>query len=40
VTSWGYVSSAIKQQGASPFTSTNIVPLVNAACAGSDPRCL
>lgn len=40
VTSWGYVSSAIKEQGASPFTSTNIVPLVNAACAGSDPRCL
>lgn len=40
VTSWGYVSTAIKQQGASPFTSTNIVPLVNAACASSDPRCL
>lgn len=39
VTSWGYTSTAIKQQGASPFTSTNIVPLVNAACAGSDPRC-
>ena len=39
VTSWGYVSSAIKQQGASPFTNTNIVPLVNAACGGSDPRC-
>jgi V8-like Glu-specific endopeptidase len=39
VTSWGYISSAVKQQGASPFTSTNIVPLVNAACAGSDPRC-
>ncbi|MGQ0556288.1 MAG: trypsin-like serine peptidase [Nitrospiraceae bacterium] len=40
VTSWGYISSAPKEQGASPFTSTNIVPLVNAACAGSDPRCL
>jgi hypothetical protein len=40
VTSWGYVSSAIKQQGASPFTSTNIVPLVNAACAASNPACL
>jgi hypothetical protein len=31
-TSWGYTSSAIKQQGASPFLSTNILPLVNAAC--------
>lgn len=50
VTSWGYGDSTIKQQGASPFTSTNIVPLVNAACAdvisdktmspSSNPRCL
>ena len=40
VTSWGYTSLAIKQQGASPFTSTNIVPLVSSACAGADPRCL
>lgn len=40
VTSWGYTNQAIKEQGASPFTSTNIVLLVNSACAGSDPRCL
>lgn len=30
--SWGYVSTAPKQSGASPFLSTNIIPLVNAAC--------
>ena len=40
VTSWGYTNQAIKQQGASPFTSGNITLLVGAACAGSDPRCL
>ncbi len=28
VTSWGYVSTLPKEQGASPFLSTNIVPLV------------
>lgn len=39
VTSWGYEDQAIKEQGASPFTSTNIVQLVNAACAGGDPHC-
>lgn len=39
-TSWGYVSTAIKQQGASPFLSTNIVPLVNTVCAASNPACL
>lgn len=39
VTSWGYTSPDPKEQGASPFTSGNIVPLVNAACAGADPRC-
>ena len=35
VASWGYVgvNSAIKQQGASPFTSGNISVLVNAACS-------
>jgi V8-like Glu-specific endopeptidase len=32
VTSWGYTNSAVKQQGASPFTSNNIVSLVNTAC--------
>ena len=40
VTSWGHTNATIKQQGASPFTSSNIVTLVNSACAGSDPRCL
>lgn len=39
VTSWGYVSTAIKQQGASPFTSTNIVPLVNTACSFAPAAC-
>ena len=31
VTSWGYTDPAAKQQGAAPFTSGNIVPLV-ASC--------
>lgn len=31
-TSWGYTATGVKEQGASPFTSTNIVPLLNAAC--------
>jgi len=35
VTSWGYTSSSYKEQGAAPFTSSNIVPLMNAACGGS-----
>ena len=39
VTSWGYTSTAIKQQGASPFLSTNIVPLVNAACTAAPAAC-
>ncbi len=32
VTSWGYVDQVWKQQGASPFTDGNIIPLVNAVC--------
>lgn len=32
VTSWGYVSSGPKQQGASPFTTSNIKTLVNYYC--------
>ncbi len=42
VTSWGYTSSLPKEQGASPFTSGNIVPLVNAVCGSpvSNPACL
>ena len=39
VTSWGYIDTSIKQQGASPFTSGNIVPLVNAACAAVPAAC-
>ena len=39
VTSWGYTNNMVKQQGASPFTSTNIVPLVAAACAGQTTAC-
>ena len=32
VTSWGYIDTTVMQQGASAFTSTNIVSLVNPAC--------
>lgn len=32
VTSWGYTDPAVKLQGASSFTSNNIVSLVNTAC--------
>ena len=39
VTSWGYISSLPKEQGASPFTSGNIVPLVNAACGMVPAAC-
>jgi len=39
VTSWGYINQAIKEQGASPFTSGNIVPLVNAACTATPAAC-
>lgn len=38
-TSWGYTSGTVKQQGASPFLSTNIVTLVNSACASNNPAC-
>ncbi|UJP05885.1 MAG: trypsin-like serine protease [Nitrosomonas sp.] len=37
VTSWGYVSTGPKVQGASPFTSSNITVLVNTFCPG--PGC-
>ena len=36
VTSWGYTNSAIKQQGAAPFTYGNIQTLINYVC-GADP---
>ena len=39
VTSWGYNDTTVKQQGASAFTSSNIVPLVNAACADIPAAC-
>ncbi|MFZ1427932.1 MAG: hypothetical protein WAS21_14300, partial [Geminicoccaceae bacterium] len=39
VTSWGYVSTAIKQQGASRFTTSNITVLVNAACSATPAAC-
>ena len=39
VTSWGYVDTSVKQQGASPFTSGNIVPLVNAVCGATPGAC-
>lgn len=39
VTSWGYINTAIKEQGASPFLFTNIGVLVNAACAAYPGWC-
>ncbi|OGT02954.1 MAG: hypothetical protein A2143_02050 [Gallionellales bacterium RBG_16_57_15] len=39
VTSWGYTNQAVKQQGASAFTNTNILALVNAACAATPAAC-
>jgi V8-like Glu-specific endopeptidase len=39
VTSWGYNDTNVKQQGASPFTSSNIVPLVSAACSAAPGAC-
>lgn len=39
VTSWGFVNTAVKQQGASRFTSANITALVNAECAVAPTAC-
>lgn len=39
VTSWGYTDTTVKQQGASPFTSGNIVPLVNTVCTNTPAAC-
>jgi hypothetical protein len=39
VTSWGYTDQAIKEQGASPFTTNNIVSLVGSACGGAPAAC-
>jgi V8-like Glu-specific endopeptidase len=40
VTSWQYADPSLKGNGASPFLSTNIVELVNAACAAFPRACL
>jgi V8-like Glu-specific endopeptidase len=39
VTSWGYINNAVKQQGASPFTSNNIASLVTSACDSRPTAC-
>jgi V8-like Glu-specific endopeptidase len=39
VTSWGYISTSPKEQGASPFTTNNIVSLVNSACTSVAAAC-
>lgn len=39
VTSWGFASTAAKEQGASRFTSNNIVSLVNTACGAAPAAC-
>lgn len=39
VTSWGFTNSAVKQQGAAPFTSNNIVTLVTTACKATPGAC-
>ena len=39
VTSWGYVSTLPKEHGASPFTSYNVVSLVNSACTSVPAAC-
>ena len=38
-TSWGYVSTASKEQGASPFTEDNIKSLVTEVCAAYPGAC-
>lgn len=39
VTSWGSANNGPKQQGASPFLSTNIQAMVNAACNSNPAHC-
>ena len=39
VTSWGFINQAVKQQGASPFTSNNIRSLVTSACNSRPLAC-
>jgi len=40
VTSWGYTSPTVKAQGASPFTSGNIVPLTSVMCGFAPAACM
>jgi V8-like Glu-specific endopeptidase len=39
VTSWGYTDTTVKQQGAAPFTSENIIVLANAVCTATPAAC-
>jgi V8-like Glu-specific endopeptidase len=39
VTSWGNTNTAVKEMGAAPFTSKNIVALVNAVCGKTPAAC-
>ena len=39
VTSWGSTDTAVKQQGASPFTATNIGKLISDQCAATPGNC-
>jgi hypothetical protein len=39
VTSWVYTDLAVKQEGASPFTSGNILPIYNAVCSAYPSAC-
>ena len=40
VSSWGYTTNTLpKEMGASPFTSGNIVTLVNAVCTAAAAAC-
>ncbi|MFZ1427927.1 MAG: hypothetical protein WAS21_14275, partial [Geminicoccaceae bacterium] len=39
VTSWGYLSTAVKQLGASRFTKSNVPVLLKAACAATPAAC-
>jgi hypothetical protein len=39
VSSWGYNDTQPKEMGASPFTSGNMVTLVNAVCAAAPAAC-
>jgi V8-like Glu-specific endopeptidase len=39
VTSWGYVDTSVKVQGASPFTAANVKALMDAACRDYPTRC-